>query len=52
MSRESVRLAFMVAALNDLEVLSADIGNAYLNAPCQEHIHTIAGLEFGEARLG
>ena len=28
-SRESVRIALLIAALNDLEVLSADIQNAY-----------------------
>ena len=31
----------------DLEVLSADIGNAYINAPCRERIWCEAGLEFG-----
>ena len=46
-SRDSVRIAFMMAALNDLEVCAADVGNAYLNAPCREKIWTIAGLEFG-----
>ena len=46
-SRESVRIAFLVAALNDLEVLSADIGNAYLNAPTREKVYTTAGKEFG-----
>jgi hypothetical protein len=29
-SRESVQIMFLIAALNDLQVLSADIGNAYL----------------------
>ena len=33
-SRESVRIAFLVAALNGLEVEAADIQQAYLNAPC------------------
>ena len=47
-SRDSVRIAFLYAALNDLDVMSADIGNAYLNAPCREKIWTIAGPEFGE----
>jgi len=47
-SRDSVRLAFLVAALNDLDIVAADIGNAYLNAPCGEKIWTIAGPEFGE----
>ena len=46
-SRESVRIAFLVAALNDLDIFAADIGNAYLNAPCREKIWTVAGAEFG-----
>ncbi len=46
-SRESVRLAFMIAALNDLDVLAADIGNAHLNAPCREKIYIVCGPEFG-----
>ena len=32
-SRESVKIAFLIAALNDLDIMSCDIGNAYLNAP-------------------
>ena len=46
-SRESIRIAFTVAVLNDLDVLVADIGNAYLNADCREKVYTIAGPEFG-----
>jgi hypothetical protein len=46
-SRDSVRLAFLVAALNDLDILSADIQNAYLNAPTKERVYTVAGPEFG-----
>jgi hypothetical protein len=46
-SRESVRIMFLIAALNDLQVLSADIGNAYLNAPNREKVYAIAGREFG-----
>ena len=46
-SRDSIRIAFLVAALNDLEVLAADVQNAYLNAPTKEKIYTIAGKEFG-----
>lgn len=46
-SRESVRIAFLLAALNDLKVMTADVGNAYLNAPCREKIWTVAGIEFG-----
>ena len=46
-SRESVRIMFLIAALNDLEILSADIGNAYLNAPNREKVYATAGKEFG-----
>jgi hypothetical protein len=46
-SRESVRIAFLTAALNDLEVLSADIQNAYTNSPTKERNYIIAGPEFG-----
>ena len=46
-SRVSVRIVFLVAALNDLEVVTADIGNAYLNAKTKEKIWTVAGKEFG-----
>jgi hypothetical protein len=45
-SRESVRLAFAIAGLNDLDVYAADISNAYLYAPCREKIWTVAGPEF------
>lgn len=47
-SRESVKIAFLVAALNDLNVMSCDIGNAYLNAPCREKIWFVAGPECGD----
>ena len=30
-SRDCVRLAFLIAALNDLNIMTCDIGNAYLN---------------------
>jgi hypothetical protein len=51
-SRDSIRIAFLVAALNDLEVLSADISGAYLNANAAEKVYTIAGKEFGSVRDG
>ena len=38
-SRDSVRIGFLLAALNDLDILVGDIGNAYLNAPCKEKVH-------------
>ena len=46
-TRESVRIAFLLAGLNDLEVKSADISNAYLNAPAREKCWIVAGPEFG-----
>ena len=46
-SRDSVRIALTIAALNELEVLSCDIQNAYLTAQCREKIWTQAGPEFG-----
>ena len=49
-SRDSVRIALTLAALNDVDVLSGDIGNAYLNAPCREKVFTVCGAEFGSDR--
>lgn len=51
-SRDSVRIAFLIAAWNDIDISSADIGNAYLNAPTKELVHTTAGPEFGPNRVG
>ncbi len=47
-SRDSVRIALLYAALNDLDILSCDVTNAYLNADCREKIWVQAGPEFGE----
>ena len=46
-SRDSVRISFTLAALNDVEVIVAEIGNAYLNTKCREKIWTVAGADFG-----
>jgi hypothetical protein len=46
-TRESVRIALLIAALNDMSVLGADISNAYLNAPTTEKVWTIVGAEWG-----
>ena len=51
-SRDSVRLAFMLAGLNDLDVMAADIQNAYLNAPTGERCWAKAGPEFGKENAG
>jgi hypothetical protein len=44
----------MISALNDLDVMAADIQCAYLNAPCREKVYTVCGPEFGEyaGRIG
>ena len=46
-SRDSVRIALTIAALNDLKILACDILNAYLTAPCREKFWCKAGPEFG-----
>jgi len=46
-SRETVRIALTLAALNDLEVKVGDVMNAYITAPCSEKIWTRLGPEFG-----
>jgi hypothetical protein len=42
-SRESVRVALTLSALNDLDVNMADIENAYLTAPITEKIWIVLG---------
>jgi hypothetical protein len=49
-SRDSVRIAFLIAALNNLDVQACNITNAYLNAPCREKIWFEGGAECGEDR--
>ena len=46
-SRESVRIAFLLVSLNDLDIIACDIGNAYLNAKFREKLWTESGTEFG-----
>jgi hypothetical protein len=46
-SRETVRIALTIAALNDLEVKAADILNAYSSAPIKEKVWCALGPEFG-----
>ena len=45
-SRESVRIAFMYAALNFLDVWAADVQNAFLQASCSKNYYTVWGPEF------
>ena len=50
-SRDSVRIALILAAFNVLEILACDIQNAYLTAQCHEKICTVVGPEF-ESDIG
>ena len=47
-SRDSVRILLMIAALNDLDVQGCDVQNAFLNANNLEKHWIRAGPEFGE----
>jgi len=46
-SRESVRIALLLAELNDVEVMTADIENAYITDPRSEKIWAVLGPKFG-----
>ena len=46
-SMEAVRMGFLLAKLNGLQVCAGDIGNAFLNAYTSEKLYIIAGPEFG-----
>ena len=43
-----LRLLIFLAELNNLELWSTDIGNAYLEATTNERVYIIAGPEFGD----
>ena len=45
-SWDSVRIAFLIAALNDLNILAGDIQNAYLHAGTKEKLFFYAGDEW------
>jgi Reverse transcriptase (RNA-dependent DNA polymerase) len=51
-SRDSIRIAFLIAALNDLDILACDIQGAYLNTQTKELIYKVVGLEQGKHREG
>ena len=42
-SRDSVRIALNITALNKLDIMSRAIQNAYLTALCRENVWTFAG---------
>ena len=47
-SRQSVRLAFLAAAINGNDLVMIDVGNAFVNALCKEKVYARAGPEFGD----
>ena len=51
-SMEAIRIGFMLAKMNGLQVCAGDIGNAYLNAKTKEKVYVIAGPEFGPEAEG
>eukprot|EP00957_Ditylum_brightwellii_P191633 14590204-Ditylum_brightwellii.AAC.1 len=53
-SRDSIQLFFMLASLNDINILTTDIQNAYLSAEVHpsERDYTEAGLEFEPDQKG
>ena len=44
---EVVRMVFLIAILNDLQVIAGDISSAYLQSFTCEKIYTVLGEEFG-----
>ena len=47
-SRDSVKIAFLLAALNDLDIMACNISNTYLNVPCKEKIWFVVRPECGK----
>ena len=51
-SRERIRITFILAELNDCESIADDTGNAYLYAKNKQKIYYRAGLEWGPTMKG
>jgi hypothetical protein len=49
---ESVRIGFLIAEMNGLQVYAADISSAYLHSKTRKLCYIIAGPEFGELAGG
>jgi hypothetical protein len=49
---DSVRLAFLIAVLNDLNILGGEIRNAYLHAETKERVHMVCGPKFEHQSQG
>jgi hypothetical protein len=41
----SIRISFLIAAFNDIDILGADTGNTY--APTKERVHSTVSEDFG-----
>ena len=50
-SKDSVRIILMIVALNNLDILAADVQNVYLNALIKEKVYMMAGLKFGPSQV-
>ena len=46
-SRDIIRIDFLLESLKDLEIFACNIGNEYLKTKCSEKLWTEAGTEFG-----
>ena len=46
-ARDTVRIALLLAALNDLDVKVGNVLNTYITAPVTEKIWTVLGPKFG-----
>jgi hypothetical protein len=51
-SRDTVRIVFLIAGLKDLDVLLTDVQNTYHNALMLEKVYTTPILEFGTQNVG
>ena len=51
-SLESIRMLFLLAEINNLDIWAADVGNAYLYSKTKEKVFVIGGEEFGTDRKG
>eukprot|EP00804_Cyclotella_cryptica_P022264 CCRYP_020542-RA/>CCRYP_020542-RA protein AED:0.22 eAED:-0.25 QI:0/0/0/0.5/1/1/2/0/420 len=43
----AVRIALLIAVLNDIDIWNSDVLNTYITAPCRKKIWTTLGKEFG-----
>jgi hypothetical protein len=46
-SGSDVHFAFLVGAINDLEILNADVAYVYPSTPTREKVYTTTGPAFG-----